>query len=259
MALAEAQHTEVSRYLLLNGQAVPWRLVRSKVAKKLRIKVGPGGVLVVLPEGRDSREAADFIAENRDWVAEQLERSRKLLAARRPVKRADGCIAFRGETMAVRVVHKEDWRVPNKVVLNSVAITITCAPDSKTPPARSLENWLRKQARERIAQHIADIGKRLKRTPNRIYVMGQRTKWGNCSSLGNLSFNWKLVMAPDFVLRYIVTHEMVHLAVSDHSHKFWLTVQSLCPGTERARQWLVVNGARLQSTDIEALDTGVPR
>jgi predicted metal-dependent hydrolase len=116
-------------------------------------------------------------------------------------------------------------------------------PGSKTAPARSLENWLRRQALERIKQHIGKVGKRLKRTPSRIYVMGQRTKWGNCSALGNLSFNWRLVMA---VLRYIVTHEMVHLAVPDHSRKFWLTVQSLCPETERARQWLVANGQWLQ-------------
>jgi predicted metal-dependent hydrolase len=76
--------------------------------------------------------------------------------------------------------------------------------------------------------------------------MDQRTKWGNCSAQGNLSFNWRLVMAPEFVLRYIVTHEMVHLAVPDHSRKFWLTVQSLCPETERARQWLVANGQLIQ-------------
>ena len=85
----------------------------------------------------------------------------------------------------------------------------------------------------------------MKRTPNRVYVMGQRTKWGNCSALGNLSFNWRLIMAPDYVLRYIVTHEMVHLAIPDHSQRFWLTVQSLCPNADRARQWLVANGHRL--------------
>jgi len=63
--------------------------------------------------------------------------------------------------------------------------------------------------------------------------------------LGNLSFNWRLVLAPDFVLRYLVTHEAVHLAIPDHSQKFWLTVQSLCPETERARQWLVAQAHRL--------------
>lgn len=68
--------------------------------------------------------------------------------------------------------------------------------------------------------------------------MDQRTKWGNCSARGNLSFSWRLVLAPAVVLRYLVTHEAVHLAIPDHSAKFWLTVQSLCPEMERAKQWL---------------------
>jgi predicted metal-dependent hydrolase len=101
-----------------------------------------------------------------------------------------------------------------------------------------LENWLRRQARDEIERQLAHVSRRLNRFLNRLYVMGQRTKWGNCSRLGNLSFNWRLIMAPDFVLRYLVTHEAVHLAVPDHSRKFWLTVKGFCPETERARQWL---------------------
>ena len=66
-----------------------------------------------------------------------------------------------------------------------------------------------------------------------------------CNTRGNLSFNWRLVLAPDFVLRYLVTHEVAHLAVPDHSAKFWLTVQSLCPEMERAKQWLSRHHAQL--------------
>jgi predicted metal-dependent hydrolase len=246
MALAETIRTAESHRLLVDGQEVEWRLVRSPTAKKLRIKVGPGGVVVVLPQGRDDREATVFIKNQRAWVAEQLVRVRQLRALRQPSARDDEHILFRGDTVAVRVVPSQTWRAPNKVAIEHGAIMVTCNAGSKTAPVRSLENWLRKQAHERIEQHIAELGKRLKRAPNRIYVMGQRTKWGNCSALGNLSFNWRLVMAPDFVLRYIVTHEMVHLAVPDHSRKFWLTVQSLCPETEPARRWLVANGQRIQ-------------
>jgi predicted metal-dependent hydrolase len=246
MALAETIRTAEPHQLLLGGQKVEWRLVRSPTAKKLRIKVGPDGVVVVLPEGRDDREASAFVNNQRVWVAEQLARVRQLQTLRRPSVRDDEQILFRGDTVAVRVVRSQTWRAPNRVAFEHNRITITCKPENKTEPARSLENWLRKQARERIEQYIAEVSKRLKRAPNSIYVMGQRTKWGNCSVLGNLSFNWRLVMAPDFVLRYIVTHEMVHLAVPDHSRKFWLTVQSLCPETERARQWLVANGQRIQ-------------
>ena len=254
MGLAEKVPAGESHCLLLDGQKVEWRLVRSPAARKLRIKVGPEGVVVVLPEGREAREAMAFVNDQCAWVGEQLARIQRLHELRRPTTRDDGCILFRGESVPVCVLRSDNWHAPNKVALNDGAITITCRPDSKTPPARSLENWLRKQARERITQHVADSEKRVKRAPNRIYVMGQRTKWGNCSSLGNLSFNWRLVMAPDFVLRYIVMHEMVHLAVPDHSRKFWLTVQSLCPDSERARQWLVANGERLQSTNWRGVD-----
>lgn len=254
MALARGTSADAPQRLLLGEREIEWQLVRSSSARKLRIKVGPNGIRVVLPEGRDSREAAAFITDNRVWVAEQLDRTRKLLAARRPEIRANGHISFRGKDVAVRVVRPDGWRAPNKATFIDGTITITCALSSKTPVSRSVENWLRKQARNRIEHHIAETAKRLKRTPERIYVMGQRTKWGNCSALGNLSFNWRLIMAPDVVLHYIVTHEMVHLAVPDHSRKFWLTVQSLCPDAERARQWLVANGQRLQSTQLACLD-----
>lgn len=72
--------------------------------------------------------------------------------------------------------------------------------------------------------------------PGRVYVMGQCSKWGNCSSHRNLSFNWRVILALDFVLRYLVAHEAVHLVVSDHSAKFWWTVQSICPDMERSKQ-----------------------
>jgi hypothetical protein len=89
------------------------------------------------------------------------------------------------------------------------------------------------------------VAQRLKVTPGKLYIMDQRTKWGNCSALGNLSFNWRLIMAPPSVLRYLVTHEAVHLAIPDHSRRFWLTVRGLCADEENARRWLSRHGGRL--------------
>lgn len=79
--------------------------------------------------------------------------------------------------------------------------------------------------------------------------------WRNCSSKRNLSFNWRLILAPDFVLRYLVTHEAVHLAIPDHSAKFWLAVQSVCRETEKAKQWLCANGHRL-AVDFDQFSSG---
>ena len=93
---------------------------------------------------------------------------------------------------------------------------------------------------------------RLDVVPGRIYIMDQRTKWGNCSALGNLSFNWRIVMAPDSVLDYVVAHEVLHLMQPDHSPRFWLSLQSVCPQSERARQWLVANADQLD-VDLDAV------
>jgi predicted metal-dependent hydrolase len=85
----------------------------------------------------------------------------------------------------------------------------------------------------------------MKVKPGRLYVMGQRTKWGNCSRLGNLSFNWRLVMTPPEVIDYIVVHELAHLIEPSHSQRFWLVVQSHCPQFERHKAWLRDNQERL--------------
>ena len=65
-------------------------------------------------------------------------------------------------------------------------------------------------------------------TSGRVYIMDQRTKWGGCSRRGNLSFNWRPVMAPPEVLDYIVVHELAHLTERNHSTRFWLIVRSYC-------------------------------
>jgi predicted metal-dependent hydrolase len=227
------------------GREVVCRLTRSAMAKKVRLKVTLSGLEIVVPEGRQPEDGFAFLRENEQWAASELERSHRRQAIRKPVKRSSGQILFRGEYVPLRVVCSDTWHGPNRVSLDDEAITILCSSRNQTPLARSLESWLRKQAREQIAGLLAPVTKRLKREPNRVYVMGQRTKWGNCSTLGNLSFNWRLIMAPDFVLRYLVTHEAIHLAVPDHSQKFWLTVQSFCRETEQARRWLVANERRL--------------
>ena len=104
-------------------------------------------------------------------------------------------------------------------------------------------------------EYLSRVTARLGCRSAQIFVMDQRTKWGNCSSRRNLSFNWRIILAPDYVLQYIVTHEAVHLAIPDHSAKFWLTVQSLCRDTERARQWLAGHAGDL-AVDLTAVCTG---
>lgn len=229
----------------VDGKRIEYRVRSSRAARKLRVRVGPAGVEVVQPAGRENSEVSTFVHEHEGWIADQMRRVERYRRVRRPERIESGEILLRGVPTPVHVEHHPFRGGANRVVHEPDALVILRGASS-TPPAQSLENWLRQQARADIEACLSDILGRLHRHAGKVYVMGQRTKWGNCSPSGNLSFNWRLIMAPPFVLRYLVTHEAAHLAVPDHSPRFWLTVQSLCPESERARQWLVTNAHRLQ-------------
>ncbi len=224
--------------IVLRGRRVDFNIVVSRTAQQTRIRVGPGGVEVLQPVGVNDEHVSAFLRKNENWVLAQLDRVASLRVLRRPVRQESGEILYRGKPTPVCVDFVDTKARGNRVMLNDGKIVVRRGPETQTEAVRGLENWLRRQARSAIADYLPVVTKRIGAEPGRVYVMGQRTKWGNCSSRRNLSFNWRLILAPDFVLRYLVAHEVVHLVVPDHSAKFWLTVQSLCPDMERAKQWL---------------------
>ena len=80
---------------------------------------------------------------------------------------------------------------------------------------------------------------------NRVSVKDQRSLWGSCSQQGNLNFSWRIALAPDPVLDYLVVHELAHRAQMNHSRAFWTLVERLCPAHRTHRRWLRKNGRAL--------------
>jgi predicted metal-dependent hydrolase len=78
-------------------------------------------------------------------------------------------------------------------------------------------------------------------TVARVSIRNQRSRWGSCSPQGHICLNWRLVLMPDFVREYVLLHELMHLRRLDHSPKFWKLVAAVCPGYQRAREWLNAN------------------
>lgn len=235
--------TTIGKRIKLQGRQVKYTLVQSNGAQKLRVRIGPNGVEVLRPRNRSSEDVKEFLLSNQRWIVDQLRRVDNLKAVRRPVRTPEEFL-FQGKPTPV-VVIKPRRGGANAVGLTDGCLTIVRGNTSQTHPAKSLEYWLRRRARQEINDQLNLITRRLKVSTRKVFVMEQRTKWGNCSAKGNLSFNWRLILAPEFVLRYIVAHEATHLKVADHSARFWLTVQSLCPDATEARKWLRANGDSL--------------
>ena len=106
-------------------------------------------------------------------------------------------------------------------------------------------DFLKREARRTLdarAVHYAEI---LGVTPARVTVRDTSSRWGSCSSTRNLSFSWRLILAPGFVLEYVVAHEVAHLREMNHGHRFWRLVEELVGDVERPQAWLNENGALL--------------
>lgn len=128
----------------LAGRRVDYRLIRSKAAKTLRVRVGPAGVEVVQPAAQRASAVEAFLHANDQWIIAQLERIERLHPVRRPQINEGGEILYRGTPTPVQVMDHIHRQGPAKVVFEQERLLIIRGPESRTSPAQSLENWLRK-------------------------------------------------------------------------------------------------------------------
>lgn len=235
-----------ARSVVLDGRQVCYTVRESRTARKCRIRVSPAGVEVVLPRGEDEARAAAFLRENASWVVGQLAFQDRVGSVRNQVAVVGpGLLLLRGRQVRVETVTEPTRRRCALIEEDGLTVRLRVPENGKVDGEKALEAWLRRQARHDILARLAERSVEMKAKPGRVYVMGQRTKWGNCSRLRNLSFNWRLVMAPPEALDYIVVHELAHLLEPSHSPRFWLIVRSHCPEFERCRRWLRDNQERL--------------
>lgn len=117
-------------------------------------------------------------------------------------------------------------------------------PQMMEIPEYVTEQWLRTEGAERFQQKTAFWAARMKVTYGRITIRDQKTRWGSCSSRGNLNFNWRLLLMPERVMDYVIVHELAHRREMNHSAAFWQIVETYLPDYRERRQWLKENGVR---------------
>jgi predicted metal-dependent hydrolase len=120
-----------------------------------------------------------------------------------------------------------------------------CVSGGKQHGPRRLADWLKAQAKIDLTQRTHFHASNLGRAPIRISVRDQSTRWGSCSTNGTISFSWRLIFAPSYVLDYVAAHEAAHLREMNHGPRFWRLVRDTMPNMQKARAWLKQNGAEL--------------
>lgn len=224
-----------SRTIELGGREVALVVRRSPRARRLAVRI-PGhddSVELVLPALATEADGIAFLQSRAGWVIERLDR----LPNRVPF--ADGAVVpLGGEPHVLR--HVGGRGAP--VRLDRHDILVSGDPEHM---ARRVGDWLRAEACRRITPAAHQMAAQIGRKVSRITIRDQKSRWGSCARGGHLSFSWRLVLAPGWILDYVVAHEVAHIEQPNHSPAFWAVVARLNSNAKDARTWLRRQGMGL--------------
>lgn len=221
-----------------NGNAVEVFPRKSRLARRIIIRISKRrGVELVIPKRASLKSAIAFLQTKEQWV---LDRCAEIQEKKFIKFTQDTEISILGDTYTI--LHSGNLRGVTGIEGSNLIVSGLAEHIE-----RKTKQFLIKKAKEEIAIRAHVEAAKLGVKYSRITVRDTTSRWGSCSASGNLSFSWRLVLAPRAVMEYVVAHEVAHIMEMSHNSRFWGIVASLCPDHIHSRKWLKANGELLHS------------
>jgi predicted metal-dependent hydrolase len=228
-----------------DGEIYLVRVRRHRLARRytLRIQAASREIVLTMPPRGSVKHAKEFAQKHGAWIAARLRR----LPDAAPF--AHGVVLpLRG--LEHRIEHRRGVRGTVWVEAGASAHLICVAGEEPHLPRR-VRDYLKREAKRDLEAASRLAAKALGVDIRRVSVRDQSSRWGSCSSSGVLSYSWRLILAPPFVLEYLAAHEVAHLIEMNHSRRFWRLVDRICPHMGRAKAWLDAHGPDLHRYGVD--------
>lgn len=242
-AILKPSMEEARREIELGGRLVGYVLRRSVRARYIRADIGlRTGLRVTLPEGIAETRAAAFLKSRHVWVLRSLTRLERLASIIPDRSLEHGTtVPYLGATLTINL----SVGAPARAERLGDSLIVHVPRRTRSAVRSALEGWYRGEAARVLGGMVAELSAAHGLPYRKIVIRDQKRRWGSCSATGTLSFNWRLLLAAEPVVRYLAAHELAHRAHPDHSRQFWAKVGELCPGYREQERWLKKNGVSL--------------
>jgi predicted metal-dependent hydrolase len=218
------------------GHDIDITIRHSARSKYVRIRITPiKGVELVIPTKYNLKKAYDFLSSKELWIRNKLSR----ISVNEPAN--ENQIPIYGE---LHTVIFSSERIPSLIKIEQGSILVSSQLTRADLPLM-LGAILKTILKKDIEEYAGQICSQLKTKHKKIFLKDTKNQWGSCSYTGNLSFSWRLIFAPRFVMEYLVVHEVCHLIERNHSSRFWKLVGQVYPKYNLAKSWLRKNGSSL--------------
>jgi len=226
-----------------------YEVIRRPRRKTVGICVKPDQtVQVTIPKRFPLAKVDALVRGKASWIQRKLSRYQDIQVQHQPKQYISGeMFTCLGHDYRLQVVDGAETSVSMRQESLQVEIpyNLTLEPRALSV-AKALETWFRKQAQHHLIERTMYYAKRMHITPASIGIKSYRSRWGSCHADGRIYFNWRIIMAPPFVVDYVLVHELCHLTHHNHSRDYWLLVESVIPEYCEAKRWFKQHGHTLE-------------
>jgi predicted metal-dependent hydrolase len=229
----------------IQGNGFVADIIRSSKRKTAAIKIRQGKVSVIVPDCLPMATIESLVANKNRWIKEKLAIQNEIIAIKPKEFISGESFSYLGKNHPLKIerglhpaikLHQGELvvSVRDKIADNSVKIR------------PMLIKWYKQQAESELIEKTERYAGIIGVKPSTVTIKSFKSRWGSCSITGSIHYNWKLVIAPERIVDYVVIHELCHMLHHNHSPAFWQAVATYCHDYKECRAWLKINGDRLE-------------
>ena len=196
-------------------------------------------IVVRVPQGVTKEEIENFIERKKYWLYTKLKHPQKYTKQIKKEFISGAAILYLGRYYKLEVIKErfDGIKFSNRFIISK---------NNQKNAMKLFREWYINKAKEKIVPKAWFFSKNMGVKPKEIRIREFKYRWGSCTPKNNISFNWRLMKAPTFVIDYVIVHELAHLLEANHSQRFWNIVRAQIPTFLKAKEWLKENGYLLE-------------
>ena len=224
------------------GHDITIDIKRVITLKSIAIKVQGKVITIKVPFFLNNKSIEGLISKKNNWIRKQLNTQSKFKLFKKKSYISDEKFLYLGRYYKLKIIGDKK----NSVNIEGDFLKVNVKNEKNISKIKKIiKEWFYEKSFEYFNKETYDCAKKNNLDIKSIKVRQYKARWGSCSINGDISFNWRLIMAPPKIIEYVIIHELMHIKEHNHSSKYWKHVRSLYPNIKQAKEWLMHNGQTL--------------
>lgn len=226
-----------------DGNGFIAEIIRTRRRKTADIRVEEGAVFIVVPVSTSVEKIDQLLVAKRQWIKEKMALQHELAPATNKQFVSGEAFPYLGRNYRLKV--ERGPFAPVKLLQGRLVVQVSEGSQQPHMIRNALVRWYKRQAEQKLRQKVTRYAPKVGVEPAGVGIKSFKARWGSCTARGKLEFNWKIMMAPNRKVDYVVIHELCHLIHHDHSPEFWRELARVMPDYQHCREWLRKNAHEL--------------